>query len=66
MTTFIGHDRHTRYFITDELEAYFHFWRLGFDVKYQTKSGHKKALTLNDVDRLLSQMGMVCNDYKQI
>ena len=58
MITFTGHDRHTRYYITDELEAYFHFWKLGFDIKYKPKK--------INVEILLYQMGMVCNDYKQI
>ena len=57
MITFTGHDRHTRYFITDELEAYFHFWKLGFDIKYKPKK--------INVDILLYQMGKISNEYLQ-
>jgi len=58
MITFTGHDRHTRYYITDDLTAYFHFWKLGFDIKYKPKKVN--------VDRLLSQMGKISNEYKQL
>ena len=76
MTSLIGEDRHTRYYITDDLTAYFHFWKLGFDVKYKPKNANEAIMLyemawnrrkkVNNVDRLLSQMGKISNEYKQL